>query len=358
MMKAIVCDTRLQLLNALNLTFNHLELNKCDLYIADNINDVDNLIKRLIKEKIYVNVYKFKNVSFHVSPVIKILETIFPYHFLKKSIYEEKYRCVDYDEIYISNAIIFSTMLLLCNSKAKLVYYEDGMGNYNGGIRISDHRYRRIIYKCTGRKYPNFIPTDIYVNNPQLAYSLGVKTNQLFPAIRWSTEFEIKLKEIFAYEEPKVYGERRLVYLTQPNDDENDGIELVDEKVINLIEKNKDSIIIRRHPRDHRNYSGFNIDLGKNMWELLCQSVISETHILIGQYSTSQIISKIMYDKEPWLIFTYPLYKDIYPNEKYVRIEETVERFKNLYRDKSKIIIISDFEHLNLVLEEANTRYR
>ncbi|MGN0414032.1 MAG: hypothetical protein ACI4FX_00900 [Agathobacter sp.] len=353
---AIICDTPLQVLNSINLYYHRYKNAECDIYVSDSFVKSDEIIQNLRKEKLFINVYKYHYISYEESGLKKVLETLWPKKYLLNAIYDRgNYEFCHYDGVFVGVSTIFSTIMMLCSPDAKIYYFEDGMGNYNGSIRIENHKERKIIYKLLHRKYPIFNPSIMYVNNPSLCVKNGInKIKQMPMATTWDNKFKELLIRIFEYRQDNFYKNTRIVYLTQPNDDHNSLVDEVDQEIYqNLFEINPDCII-RKHPRDNSCVPEKfkQVDPGIDMWELICQDCISGNHVLIGQYSTAQIACKMMYDKEPIIIFTYLLYKNARDAEKISNITSAVERIRNSYRDKDRVIVIHDIEELRQIVSQ------
>lgn len=353
---AIVCDTPLQVLNSINLYYHQLQGLKCDLFIADSFRLSNSITDRIRKERIFENVYYYHYIPYKENGVKKVLETIFPEFYLKKALYNNPKRSLsDYAKIYISMPTVFSVLLSLCCPSAQLYYFEDGMGNYNGSITIQFHRMRKLIWDLLFRKYPNFSPKALYVNNPALCTRNGIKNvKQLYPANLWDDTFKELLFRVFDKKKDNIYKKEKYVYLTQPNDSKNEEIEKINIEIYDTLKNKCQNCIIRPHPRDNSTIpkSFRNVDRNNDMWELICQDDITEEHILIGQYSTAQVISKLMYDKEPTVIFTYLLYREILGEQKVENISKAVQNIKKSYRNKDRVLVVNDFEELCHILTE------
>ena len=101
-----------------------------------------------------------------------------------------------------------------------------------------------------------------------------------------------------------------------------------------------DHVIVRPHPRDRNltRYKGFVIDESKCLWEMRIANIDIENKVLISDFSTAQITPKMLFDKEPILIFTEYLNQE----EKGTINPESIEMIENIkknYRDKKRIIV-------------------
>ena len=114
----------------------------------------------------------------------------------------------------------------------------------------------------------------------------------------------------------------------------------------------EDSCVIRCHPLEdiENGYKGFKIDRGDNLWELICLDIITDNHILVGDFSTAHIMPKIIFDKEPWLVFTVKKYLEHYGEETVKSIIEYICFIKKKYRKPEKVIIVENDDELASII--------
>ena len=105
----------------------------------------------------------------------------------------------------------------------------------------------------------------------------------------------------------------------------------------------------RKHPRDNWLPKNIRLDLSKD-WELLCET-IDENSILISLGSTAIQSPKFMYDKEPYIVFTFNLHPNLDKEFKH-SFETFAKKLKELYRGKNKVIIVKDYEEYMAVLTQ------
>ena len=65
----------------------------------------------------------------------------------------------------------------------------------------------------------------------------------------------------------------------------------------------------------------------------------------IGAFSTAQFTPKMMFDREPTLVFLYKLYGCQFNNA-----DELVERIRASYRDPQKVLVPQTKEEFNAIL--------
>jgi hypothetical protein len=90
--------------------------------------------------------------------------------------------------------------------------------------------------------------------------------------------------------------------------------------------------------------------MSNDLWELICARQITDNHVLISGYSTAQFSPKFLYNKEPWLIFTFKLYTGFFSDQKIESMQEVIERIRNGYENKEKLLIPKNVEELKEAL--------
>lgn len=92
----------------------------------------------------------------------------------------------------------------------------------------------------------------------------------------------------------------------------------------------------RPHPRklDFSDVpDSFDIDQQRDFWEASWMLGIYDEHTaLIGAGSTALLTPKIMFDKEPFVIFTHRLVNDGFDNNSEESYEDILDRYTNKYR--------------------------
>ena len=88
--------------------------------------------------------------------------------------------------------------------------------------------------------------------------------------------------------------------------------------------------------------------------ELECCNTISDNHILIGGFSTAQLMPKILDGAEPYLIFVYKLFFDSKElSSTFWKSTETfIYKFRDQYKNKNKVFIPETMEEFKAILEK------
>ena len=339
---AFVCGTPYQVVNAINLS--SIE-EKSDIYIYNEFNNAEKVANNLKELNIFSNVIfanKYKSFPGIVNKFSILLIDFFPLRTLKKYCSAPLPRG-NYKRIYVSNVTSFSDSIKLLSPYAEAIQYEDGIGSYH--IESFEKYFRTGIFKLANRFLLNgrlsYNSKVIYLNHPKCYQGSA------YDEVRAMPKFENVdiLAKVFDYKNSP-YKDSKYIYITQPLYETSAGKQSVDiEK--DILEAVKDNVIIRIHPRQsEEEYSGYQIDKTRNLWELECAKQIDDSHILIGAFSTAQFTPKMLYGKEPTVIFTYKLY-----GEGLNIPTETIEMLKNMYKEPEKVIIVETAQDLQNILK-------
>lgn len=233
------------------------------------------------------------------------------------------------------------------------MFFDDGLGSYVGSIGFkSITRNRKIAYRLLGKDYKHLYPQVMYVNNVE---ACNIEWNVPVKALPDMSHSDKSFMEVIhrVFKEPvQEYKKLHYVVLSQPSD----GIIQKEDQVVSLCNQMGLNYIYRPHPREERQDVNVPIlDDSGVLWEMVCAEDISEKHVLIGKCSTAQFSPKLLFGKEPYLIFTHKLYKYDDHNlcDKYHSLCETI---KQSYSIKEKVYEVDDLEDLKRAIENINMK--
>ena len=351
---AFACDTPIQVLNAMNLKETYYKDFESDIYIYNQFNSASRIYDRLLKNGMFSNVFlinPFRKYSSTVQKVVTIKRMAFPYGVLSKYCTQKKVIRKRYDVIAFSFITPFTISLFGVAKASEFILLEDGIGTYVNNI-LDD--YTSSIFKkiAAHTYYGNiFVPEKIAVYNPDMLKRHNVTVLKL--ESNFSYDLREKTEFVFGYQDNMFYKDNKIVYLTQPLQENKEFSAEKAEKIIQVLRKSKDNIVIRVHPRDNEDYyKEFSRDLVNNLWELECIHQISDESILIGGYSTTQFMPKILKNTEPYIIFLYKLLFDNLESTYWKNTEIFIEKFRNSYSHPNKIIIPQSVDELEEVLDK------
>lgn len=342
-----IAETPYQVFNCVNLADNDPKVARQHniLFIRNFFRGANSLIQRLGALKIFDEVFEYSydtNASCVLSPKKFLTKTIGNTDCCSK-------RC---NYIYTPVVTKMTIALMRINKDARLCFYEDGTGSYYGKINLFNlsHSLKATLYayRCLNRIIK---PEALYLNNVDMCRS-EIKTEiRAFPQITTACKL-VQDQCPYLFGEPiDEYDFYKFIVLSQPCDKST---KLNSIEYSNLSQSILDSLkgieyIYRPHPRDVKtiNTAGVIDDKGV-LWEYICAGKINNANILIGYFSTSQFIPKLLFNKEPFIIFTFKLFGQNTVNEKF---QNEVDRLKTFYSEPQRIFVPNNLQELKDIIK-------
>ena len=362
---AACCESQIQLMALLNYAYNVLgEEDECDLFISEVRLESDEQWRRIVESKVFSNVYRWRYRLLGETPKIlsvigHLLKDLFPGFYLRYII-REKFCAGKYDYVVSSSVNLATQLLGMSIPRVKLIAIDDGMGSYLATYKKD--LFTSPMKGAAGKK--NLIPICLYLNNIDFYVGMNDTYVKGLPRIDcWSERYASIFNEIFPIEHVTVYDIKKMIYLAEPMQEFLRGgykKSFFDKKILEDLEKYYKYIVVRHHPRDiytekskeiYTKINGASLDDTGSSWEALCAKKITENHVLISVYSTAQFIPKMIYDKEPYIVFTFRLYEDLV-DEVRDQGELTAQWIIESYRDKSKIFIPDTIDELDAIIAD------
>ncbi len=361
---AFIAITPYQIFNILN--FVHNDVNgvkgKSDLYVYDHFRDSMEIIERLKSEGIFENVYAYSTVKDLkpriVSKVRTLLYFINPSIYFKKVFSKADYHALKskhYINIYQCSDGLFMNAFhrLFQNTSNYLI--EDGLYSYYGNMKKDrTGKDYKLVDKYLLNGTLDIHAKVIYVNSPMLCKSTSAKEIKGLPSLaNQNALFEI-YERVFSFIDSGWYKDKKFIYLTTPyenlrNVTWKNGIANNDTEIITLL-KQSGNFAIRLHPRQKyvEEYDSVkdNIDSINNIWELECKNNLGDSCVLISFFSTAVFTPKLLYNKEPYVIFTYRML-----TEK-VLGDSVVERLKSMYKNPDRIFEPNNIREMKVAIEK------
>lgn len=353
-----ICDTPFQLFTCLNIFYGNNDSGETDLFLGNVFQDKEHMIKRLKEAKIFRHIYIYDVNEYENSTLCvvlnKVQRMIKPEKYIERVV-KEKFVLSEqqYTDVYISMAFRFSIAFVLGCPNATLHYYDDGLGSYLGKIyEHSIDRKWKLLYGLFGVSYKRLYPDVRHVYSAMLCKS--EMTGELMEISRnnyLDEEYRAFLKDVFEYERNGHYDRKTMVYLTRPNDFKKEQIDALDAELEKKLLAYGNECLLRVHPRDLRkDLVAIDKDEMLKLWELVCLDSVREDMSLIGWFSTAQFIPKILYDMEPEIVLTFPMYKECFSDDWMKKYLQFAEDVRDIYRDKSKIVLINSMEEFEQYL--------
>lgn len=361
-----ICETPYQVFNCVNIARMFSDTNHTlDIYIADCFQKSDQIGQALIAEGIFhsVNFYGYasfrKKISNH--SIQKLYELCLPGRLLRR-LYPGNVQKNFYDRIFISTVSPFSTAMLSRMPAAKVAYYDDGLGSYLGGIGLPTFsKGRKLLSLLTGHNYKRFAPVAVYLNNTQFGnLKYDCELIQIANVFEPESEEMQQFKRIFGYSVSPLYSDHSVILIDAPDVDENDtAYEQTDKAVKQAIVAQTGDAFLRPHPRQKliRSY-GMRIDNSNNFWELLCAEQITDDSCLIGSFSTAQMSPKMLFNKEPYLIFTYKLFLKDGAASSADSVEGLIQMLRQTYQNPQKIHVVESVNELASILHRISLSHK
>lgn len=357
---AICCETPFQLLNAFNYAVNHSHENvELDLYIRKDFWLGSDLIARIEEVNIFdrVFVFEYRNNDLYTGKKLnieKLQRTFFPVRYINSRILNGK-AYLKYDLIFVAYLQPFEYGLLIANDSAKLIYYDDGMASYMNNYPLEGFGRSRKILKLLGKNDNFYRPEKLYINNLQFCNDpITENVEEFFPLSKADAEFWKKIDYVFQYSQSGFYEKNKTIFLSMPNDLESEIFAEHVDTILSLLcgERN---CAVRPHPRDTRKFDdSVNVDRNNDLWELVSLRELQNDNCLISIFSTAQFTPKMIYDKEPYLIFLYKLFGDVFKMTD--KMSGMIDVIRSHYSDPSKIIVVNDTDELVKALDLVSDR--
>lgn len=357
---AFICDTPYQIVNCINYCY-HLQDREnavVDLYLGHQFFGSYELKERLGKENIFQNIYGFedKNSSNKVIHYFRRMRNILSPRSYLEHIMEDEVDLTrkEYDSIFLSVPTMFAIAFRSLFKAASMNYYDDGLGSYYGNLvdRMNQSPQGRLCH-IFGIHLEQMEAKALYVNNTALCKS--TMTNDICPLpsmLHCSKDFLELLYRVFSYIPNPDYDKYRMIYLSQPNDQGDLKMAHQAMQIMKALQPYEKQCMVRPHPRQKELDTGkLFTDKTRGLWELLCADQITEDHILLGTFSTAQMIPKLLYQKEPYLIFMYQIEHPMSKTMNYSSIEQMIQDLRAVYKHPEKIKVPKDLSELHMDIE-------
>jgi hypothetical protein len=320
-----VCSTQYAILNAINFVSSDLEEldSNRDIVIFQQTDDIKELSKIIKESEYFDNVYDFPFIN-NKNLIYLIGIILFPNFFLKKMcLSESNYSLKDkfYNKIFSQNQL-YASLFSRFNINSDVYLMEDGLSSYTGRtLEVSRRSFSfRLINKTFLRKY---FFADIKGQALYRPEMLCGPSKVIIKLPEHKIENNYIYNSIFKYKEADAYDIHKFVYLGVPYYGLRDlmirpeSVSVDFEKICkNIVDTamnalNKKDFIYRTHPIEKIEINYYKklakVDECKNMWEMECQNKISDDHILMNFFSTAAFTPKMLYGKEPYVIFLYKI---------------------------------------------------
>ena len=361
---AIFCTTPFHVLGAIAISRD--QASETDIYITNQFGDSQRLARELKKEGrfhdvIYIDAQK-QRIEVPAAVGLKkigtnahsLLQYIGNCAGIRKTVRRYLHLDYDYERIFIASNSMAGRYAILYYVKMKksfqLWQYDDGLGSYENDIaeRIPLYdRFFRVVF--FGKKAICIKKRRIFFS-PEYYKRLHGNERKVSRIPDFSdTDRELIFR---LYRVENDYG---LLPGTILIDTVNEGYSsdgwkrylALRDRIGNYI--GKENIVYKKHPRD------ITADEDEKRFaavpfEILCMKKDLSDSILITCVSSAVYTAKLMFDQEPVVILLCKILEDGMPG--YDKAYKHIEIFRDLYKDRSKILMPESEEELFLALED------
>lgn len=350
-----ICSTNYTILNSVNTVTHNLIgcRDKSDIVIFLRNKDMIPYINKVSGLCIFNNVYVYSFINYETS-LEKIKLILLPKLFLKKYSVDD-FKILDfknnkYYKVIITQSLFYSMLFKRIYSDSDVYMLEEGLSSYT--TRTISRKRRNAIYNILNKILFRGLADEI---KGQLLYEeeifTGDKSAVPIYKLPKIDEDEMKvLKLIFGDQNNVIYQNKEVVYLGTPlfglrgllknpkkckNNFEKDCEDILHCALRSFYKKN---IIYRKHPLE-KEYDiditeNICLDMENNMWELEAGDFVNEHSILISFFSTAAFTPKLLYGKEPYLLFLYKLTR-----EPMFQADQVVDGLRRCYIRPEKIMV-------------------
>lgn len=360
-MDLFVCATAYQLLNAIAITKQEKII--ADVIITHSNMDVICNLDHLSRQKIFNYVYLWYDLTDSVtkggvkdkSDNLKLKLKKAGAYFQKRKNYNSlPNSSIIYERIFVGYDEIPTEYVFYWFKKkgASLQLYDEGTYTYKC-LGIRKPLYKRIVSQLLfgGQLLDNV--EGIWVRNTN-AVDIGSSkiviheiTNTFTSAIG---EIEQVFKGSFCLDDFKA----PIIFLDQYFSDYN--CDFLQKEIVAHINSRygRNSIVTKLHPSTMNDKYGENVKIVKTRvpFEVLISSIDIDNKVLIAIYSSACFTPKLLFNREPKILFLYKMANLDSGNFISKEYFEEVDNLKETYSDSKKVVVIEDKKELFAVLDE------
>ena len=337
--------------------------NSSDLIISDFSSINEGLYKRIISEKIFDNVYfveqrKFEEFNHNSNSfffkLIHITKRMINIKFRKKKIYKKyfnKIPVLKYNRIYMDTPNFVQKVIYyrMKSINKDLEYYRIDCGIESYYLINKESLIKRIF---ESNKNMMQVCKAVYLLNDSFKIFNEISTIDLCKDInkidvdKYNRVFDYLPSDNKLFDYQYIYFDQLLDFVEWNK---------IQEKMISNLVFLKNELCIKIHPR--RNdvlYSGFDVFNSKTTMEVLVLNnpdVDYNNMVFISPFSTAAFLPKMMFNKEPYIIFTLDILK--INMEEYSYVVKMVEKLIDSYSNKNKIFIPKTLEEFEEIIKSV-----
>ncbi len=337
-----VCYTPLQIFNSINIVYHNINQTRgnSDILIETSFLGAKRIAENLRESGLFTDVILFSNYKSRNKIIHKILtltgfistHVSLYYIYRLKKLKNKKYKYV-YSSVL--PVLIFNLKNFFNIEAVNL--FEDGLYSYLLFPYKQIPMSCKVIDRIANISRRKLTIGDFFLYVPEFFQGENNKEIRPLPVIKSNAAYLEICKKIFGYKRNNLYYDHNFIYLRTITS-EIHGLKQLDEETF-FIDEIYSRMLIRSHPREsHEKNSRVIKDEINNLWELEVLHSVSNNHVLISYFSTAQFIPKILCNTEPYLIFTYKIWK-MKPDSEYLRMDKLINRLRKAYTQPDKIYV-------------------
>lgn len=379
--------TNLVLINMVNTKLSHFPSEEADLLIRCSPTMSQELINEIVNKKIFLNVYYIdipkidhrKGIIGKI-PKVRLLSTkgdIRNYYarFVKYTLREKKYDKLISGGLW-NDTIYLLNFLCKINESIEVEYVEEGERSYEGigalnQVVVVGKWKEKIVQKYNvgmlWKKHRKNITNTIYLYRPERYVNNKIIVKKIPVLSQDNPCYQILNKTIMHLDESHfIWYEKRSVcyfanYLVPNYEDSYDFAYQIIDSIIKIVGEKQ--VILKPHTSStaHRlefadQYSDeIFVDRSVFLFEGMYTKADFTKKILIARTSSALLYPKVMFNQEPFIIFTYRLF-NYYHQFGDDLTDNYVKEMKKMYIDKSKVLVPNTLLEFEKMLFTAYNR--
>lgn len=362
-MFASVCWTPFQIINVLNYKEQYAKDEEMELYICDKFQNAREIFDNLRKVGGISRVYFVGNIDYDSlngwKKKEKILKDLFfPRKVINDSVEGEfDINKKKYDYVvssgYLNFNVLFTTYLQKKDENVRCYFVDDGMESYleKNTWDMYSPIYKKVSHMThIGGAIMNV--EKLFVYAPELV-AVKTKYKEICPLTFGSdTSYQERVNAVFGYQKNDILKEKKVIYFDQLStcDFKDRNLIEIQKKVMEIIERywSKNQWLIKMHPRAKVDLYGEETTklITSAPWELYCGDIIEDSTILIAISSTACITPKLIYGKEPVVLYL----EKLFINDQERKVSQFFQKIKDMYKNVDRFFIPESFEELESIL--------
>ena len=354
-MELIICSTPYQIFTAINMREMGLISAQSDLLIFSYFVDANAVAARIREKELFQNV-KVSDTRKYLDRCLKggyrrcIWDSLY---FITCKNFTKKYGYLSiYDKIYYSfidpSIVIISKYYVQVNADVEFVGIEDGLSDYYNSQREIMPKWVRW-FKVPKRV---FMRNVLYLYSPALAPSgNGRYFVEKLPSPNNNEKLLHVLNYVFQYPSGMQIQQKVLYFdqLSHPRVGADDDFNISVTKILKEVCDN--NCLVKIHPRRkydiYHNIGIKHFPLQSVPFELCCLNLNIEDKIFITNISSACFMPKIIFNKEPYVIFLFDINHDTDHDKD---VKSFLERFVDTYEMPEKIFFVDSLDEMKTVL--------